>query len=80
MKPIKKTSSSICPECGSDDIDYLDTETEDDYVIKSCECRKCHKEFKEYFKMTYDGYAVDNDKDETEQYDADGNISFIEPW
>lgn len=59
-----------CPKCGED----INTQCEDieydllgDLIYRKMYCRKCEHTWREYFKITYDGYS-----DESGIYNADG--------
>ncbi len=63
MANIKKTKSGTCPYCGSDDIDYVDSDystiSDEMYFDQTCMCKACMKYFREYFTMKYDGYYAE---------------------
>lgn len=45
----------LCPYCGSEDIDYITSETENDNLDWYAKCNKCKKQFIEGYKITYVG-------------------------
>lgn len=42
-----------CPECGSDDITYGDSELIDDSMGYRATCNKCLTEFTEWYDLVY---------------------------
>lgn len=55
------------PKCGGSDCEYCDDDFEDCCLIRKMACNDCDHQWKEYFKVIYDGFS-----DETGEYDADG--------
>ena len=66
--PIKN-EPFVCPKCGSDNTSVYDDDWDYDYVVRIIECDCCEHRWREYFKITYAGYA-----DATGEYDENGVI------
>ncbi len=67
-----KTGMGTCPKCGSDEVEYLDMDYEDELIIHKCVCTECELVFSEYEKTIYDGYSYDGEDGEYHDFDADG--------
>lgn len=72
-KNVKKTRSGICPYCGSDDVDFYDSDWEDDFFFYEALCRDCESVFTEVFKIEYDGYNVYTHHGDEILYDKNGD-------
>lgn len=70
---MKKTELGVCPKCGSDDIEYLDMDYEDELIIHKCVCNKCELVFSEYEKTVYDGYSYYDEDWKCHDFDANGD-------
>jgi hypothetical protein len=70
---IKKTEEGICPVCGSDNIEWGETEFEMPLMFYKCWCRECKAEFVEVYKVEYDGFNMDDENGVEHLYDANGN-------
>ena len=46
-----------CPVCGSSEIDYGDSELNDDVMSYSCDCRKCGTYWSEDFALVFCGIS-----------------------
>ena len=55
----------LCPYCGSEDIDYITSETECDNLDWHAKCNKCGKRFIEGYHIIFDG-MFDEDGEEIE--------------
>lgn len=69
---MAKTGMGTCPKCGSDNIEYYETEYDYYLVTHKCMCNKCQLMFSEYEKTVYDGYSYDGEDGEYHDFDADG--------
>lgn len=55
----KKDIEGVCPNCGSEDIDYVqsdegfDNSTGEHWFAYLCECLECETEFYQEYTMTY---------------------------
>lgn len=58
MEDAKKfiVNQGCCPKCGSERLDYYDTEHNDDYFIYNCRCVHCKFDFEEVYKIVYNGF------------------------
>ena len=57
-KGEKKVGEGLCPKCGSDDLNYGDSQLEDDYVYYEGDCRECKIQFHEWYKLEFSGFDV----------------------
>ena len=65
---MKKIYEYTCPECGNDmENETIDMYEDIDCITKVISCGKCGLVWREYFKVTYDGYSYKG-----EGYAADG--------
>lgn len=55
----------VCPYCGSEDIDYITSETECDNLDWHAKCNACGKRFIEGYHIVFDG-MFDEDGEEIE--------------
>lgn len=70
---MAKTGMGTCPKCGSNNIEYLDINYEDELIIHKCVCNECELVFSEYEKTIYDGYSYDGEDGEFHDFDEKGN-------
>ena len=66
-KRYSKNEDYICPKCGGSDCECYDDYFEDCCIIRKMVCNDCNHQWREYFKIVYDGFS-----DKTGEYDADG--------
>lgn len=59
---IKKEKMGICPKCGSENVDYKDYNYIDDFMVYEVICNNCRCKFREYTKVQYVGYGMDDDE------------------
>jgi len=64
-----KTDGGYCPKCGGDDYEIADYEWDFDCMMLKCCYNKCEHQWREWYKLTYDGFT-----DESGEYDAEGKI------
>lgn len=72
----KKTMLGICPKCGSHNVDYTDSEWNDDIVEYKVNCLNCGCSFSEYERLVYDGYGIMHTDGHTRtyiEYDKNGD-------
>ena len=71
---ITKRQSGICPRCGSNEVEYIDTDwPEWDLQESKCICGSCDFVFREYFKVVYDGFSFDGEDNKLHDFDENGN-------
>jgi regulator of RNase E activity RraB len=67
MKAIKLTNGTfrgsiicpdLCPYCGSDNLDYLDEDTDGDYLVERIMCRDCYLVFELISKTVIDSIRI----------------------
>ena len=46
-------TEGICPKCGSENLDYQDSEEKDEYLVYEFECEKCGATGKEWYTVSY---------------------------
>ena len=69
MANFRKNEEYVCPHCSkSDHIECYDTEIGCEYMVQKICCTACDIDWREYFRVEYDGYAADG-----KEYDKDGN-------
>jgi hypothetical protein len=65
MREIEKRCEGYCPICGSDDLDYYNTEIEDCWVRYEFTCNACKNDAIEWYRMQYDATTtMQDDEDE----------------
>ena len=70
---MKKIYEYTCPECGNDiENEVIDMCEDIDCITKTMSCGKCGLIWREYFKVTYDGYSYNR-----RVYDANGDIAEV---
>ena len=72
---ITKRQSGICPRCGSNEVEYIDTYVNTGNVElqeSKCICDNCNFAFREYFKVVYDGFSFDGEDNELHDFDENG--------
>jgi hypothetical protein len=57
-KSERKIEQSLCPKCGSDDLNYGDSELQDDYIYYEGDCNKCKTQFWEWYKLEFSGFDI----------------------
>lgn len=62
-----KSDEWTCPKCGSNDCEVYDTDYDANCLVRKMTCNHCDHDWREYFKVEYDGYT-----DDSGEYDADG--------
>lgn len=65
----KLKSTGKCPKCNSTSLDYFDTIHDGEYLDYVVICNSCRTEFKECYRLEYEGILVYDD--ELEDYNAD---------
>ena len=65
-KSEKKVGEGLCPKCGSDDLNYGDSELQDNYIYYEGDCNKCETRFNEWYRLEFNGFDVSSDGDPTE--------------
>jgi len=61
-KKFRITGGS-CPNCDSDDLEYMDSMPIDDGYMYEFECQDCGMIGEEHYVLTFDGYSVNNNND-----------------
>jgi len=52
-KLIEQNCKDKCPKCNSDNLNYYDTEIQDNFIIYTIICDDCDLEFQEEYKLIY---------------------------
>lgn len=56
---VKKDTEGVCPNCGSEDIEYVesdegyDKKTDENWFTYLCYCEECETYFYQEYTMTY---------------------------
>jgi len=53
MSTQTKECIGECPYCGSDNVDYHQSETDENYITYPATCLDCKKPFEELYAITY---------------------------
>ena len=73
-----KTTNGICPNCGSNEIDYygmcMDTDFNGVIASQKCVCDNCGFEYDEWYRLVYDGFTADMNND-THSFDTQGELA-----
>ena len=68
MARLRKDSDCTCPKCGSaDHAEVIDWDWGDEYLVRKMWCNECCVDWREYYRIEYDGYTHEN-----KEYDKDG--------
>lgn len=57
---MNKKCLGMCPKCGSDNLEYGNTELEGNYLGYEFECRQCGCEGTEWYKLVYEETVTDD--------------------
>ena len=73
-----KTDNGTCPNCNSDEIDYMGMETDTDFdgivTRQHCVCKNCGLEYEEWYRLVYDGFTTNIDSADY-SFDANGELT-----
>ena len=72
---ITKRQSGICPRCGSNEVEYIDTDVSSwnvELQESKCVCDSCDLVFREYFKVVYDGFSFEDQNGKSHEFDENG--------
>lgn len=50
---MEKECLGLCPKCGSENINWYDSELQNNFVIYNAQCDDCNCEFSEEYKLVY---------------------------
>lgn len=71
-KPKYTVEEGKCPFCGTNDLEWEDTDVDGYIYSHDCSCNKCHHHFKIYYVMTFDGISFDDDEGNFHDFDENG--------
>ena len=56
MKELKlreKSCEGVCPNCGSENINWHDSDLQDGFIVYEATCDDCDTEFQEEYRLSY---------------------------
>lgn len=66
-----KHGEGTCPKCGSDNVEYYDSEYWGEELINYVCCCDCDFTFKEFSKVVYDGYSYEDENGEIHEFSSE---------
>ena len=70
---VIKKYSGICPRCGSNEVEYIDTYLSNlDLQRSKCICNSCDLVFQEYFQITYAGFSFEDQNGKSHEFNENG--------
>ena len=67
-KKFKKNAKGVCPMCGSYNLNWGDSDINDNYLGYEYECEDCGAQGQEWYRLVFDGHEIYNK--ETQEYEA----------
>lgn len=71
---MKKTTTGVCPYCGSYYIEYNDMDYDGNTIRHTCICKECGNEFDEFEETIYRGYGMRDENGKYLDYDENGDL------
>lgn len=50
---MEKSCEGYCPKCGSANVNWHDSDLQDNFIVYRATCEDCDTEFQEEYKLVY---------------------------